>query len=170
MKHRESVNQESSASTEAGGKGKSWALRGFCLNVPKQRDIEVFKQLIAEVLPAYQCNTLVLLTRYQYQFQSHPAVRDGEPLTSAQAAEIASLCKAHNVRIIPKMNLLGHQSGRNKGSELGLLRAFPEFDETPQLPSARYLCDADDGVTDIPQLVGNSFRRVMGASVNGLTC
>jgi hypothetical protein len=123
-----------------------------CLGVPKQKDVEIFKRLIAEVLPSYKCNTLVLLTRYQYQFESHSQVADREPLTPAQAAEIATLCRENNIRIIPKMNLLGHQSGRGKGSELGLLRAYPEFDETPDLPEVRYcrsLCPRHPQVKEV---------------------
>ena len=118
--------------------GKNWPFRGFCLGVPRQKDIEVFKRLIAEVLPLYKCNTVVLLTRYKYQFGSHAEVSDREPLTPAQAAEIGALCRQNNIRIIPKMNLLGHQSGKERGSELGLLRAHPEFDETPDQAAVRY--------------------------------
>ncbi len=130
----ESIHQDS----RAAGTETDWPFRGVCLGVPKQVDMELFKRLISDVLPAYQCNTLVLLTRYQYQFKSHPQVSDGEPLTPAQAAEIAALCRQNDIRIIPKMNLLGHQSGREKGSELGLLRTYPEFDETPDQPTVRY--------------------------------
>lgn len=126
------------ASSEKMLKGADWPFRGICLGVPRQEDLEVFKRLIAEILPSYKCNTLVLLTRYQYQFKSHPDVSDRQPLTPAQAAEIGGLCRQNNIRIIPKMNLLGHQSGKERGSELGLLRVYPEFDETPDLPAVRY--------------------------------
>lgn len=115
-----------------------WPVRGLCLGVPRQADMDVFGRMIAEVLPAYGCNTLVLLIRYGYQFRSHPQVVDGEPLTSAQAAAIGALCRENGIRIVPKMNLLGHQSGMERGTELGLLRAHPEFDETPDLPAVRY--------------------------------
>ncbi|MBN1139404.1 MAG: family 20 glycosylhydrolase, partial [Anaerolineae bacterium] len=100
--------------------------------------LDIFKRLIAEVLPRYRCNTLVLLVRYRYQFTSHPQVSDEGALTPAQASEIAALCRQNGIRIVPKMNLLGHQSGPKRGSELGLLRAYPEFDETPNLPEVRY--------------------------------
>jgi len=119
-------------------KGADWSFRGFCLGVPRQEDMGVFKRLITEVLPSYNCNALVLLTRYRYQFKSHPGVADRGALSSEQAAEIADLCKQSNVRIIPKMNLLGHQSEKSKGSEQGLLRAYPELDETPELSDVRY--------------------------------
>jgi hypothetical protein len=131
-------DQESGAETKTEGEGANWPFRGVCLGVPKQKDIEIFKRLITEVLPLYKCNTLVLLIRYQYQFKSHPEVSDGEPLTPEQAADIAALCRQSNIRVIPKMNLLGHQSGKERGSELGLLRVYPELDETPDLPAVRY--------------------------------
>lgn len=118
--------------------GANWPFRGFCVGVPRQDDLDVFKRMVAEVLPAYQCNTLVLLVRYQYAFQSHPGVQDGQPLTAEQASELAKLCRENGIRLIPKMNLMGHQSGQKRGSELGLLRTYPEFDETPELESVRY--------------------------------
>jgi len=120
------------------GKGDEWSFRGICLGVPRQEDMGVFKQMISEVLPAYKCNTLVLLIRYRYQFKSYPNVADSGALSAEQAAEIADLCRANGIRIIPKMNLMGHQSEKERGSEQGLLRVFPEFDETPDLESVRY--------------------------------
>ena len=146
------VDQENSAGTEVEGKGTDWPFRGICLGVPRQKDVDIFKRLVAEVLPSYGCNTLVLLTRYQYQFESHPEASDGEPLTPAQAAGIASLCRQNNIRIIPKMNLLGHQSGKSQGSDQGLLRVYPEFDETPDLPTVRYcrsLCPRHPQVKEV---------------------
>lgn len=115
-----------------------WPVRGLCLGVPKQADLDVFETLISQVLPEYGCNTLVLLTRYRYQFERHPAVADQPALSFAQAGRLAGLCREHGIRLIPKMNLLGHQSERARGSEQGLLRAYPEFDETPEQNEVRY--------------------------------
>jgi hypothetical protein len=113
-------------------------IRGFCLGVPRQNDLDTFKRLITDVLPSYNCNTLVLLIRYHYQFKSHPKIADAEALSAEQAGEIAELCKKNSIRIIPKMNLMGHQSEKERGTEQGLLRVHPEFDETPELESVRY--------------------------------
>jgi hypothetical protein len=113
------------------------------LGVPRQADMDVFKRVVCEVLPAHGCNTLVLLARYAFEFRSHLEVREADALRPAQAAETGRLCRAHGIRLIPKMNLLGHQSGKTRGSELGLLRAHPEFDETPdqeQVSYCRSLC------------------------------
>jgi hypothetical protein len=133
-------------------KGADWSFRGFCLGVPKQKDMDLFKRMISEVLPSYGCNTVVFLIRYRYQFKSHPEVADSEALTADQAAEIADLCRQNNIRIIPKMNLLGHQSGKGKGSEQGLLRVRPEFDETPDMEEVRYcrsLCPQHPDVKEV---------------------
>ncbi len=132
--------------------GVKEAFRGICLGVPGQKDWGVFKRLIAQVLPKYGCNTLVLRVSYQYQFSSHPQVADAGAISPEQAAEIATLCRENGIRIIPKMNLLGHQSGKNAGTELGLLRAYPTFDETPDMPTVRYcrsLCPRHPQVKDI---------------------
>ena len=116
----------------------TWPVRGLCIGVPKPDDWQPFTQMVSEVLPELGCNTMVLLIRYRYQFQSHPDVADRGALSLSQAQELSRLCREHGIRLIPKMNLLGHQSERERGSELGLLRAYPDFDETPELDSVRY--------------------------------
>ncbi|MBD3182494.1 family 20 glycosylhydrolase [Candidatus Poribacteria bacterium] len=134
------------------GKGKDWSFRGFCLGVPAQNDMDIFKRLITEVMPEYKCNALVLLIRYRYQFKSHPEVADRGALTGDQAAELVDICRESGIRLIPKMNLMGHQSEKKRGSEQGLLRAFPEFDETPEMDEVRYcrsLCPLHPEVSDV---------------------
>lgn len=117
--------------------------RGICLGVPGQDDMEPFMRVVREVLPAHGCNMLVLLTRYAFQFRSHPEVAGKNALSAQQAGDIAQACRDAGIRFVPKMNLLGHQSGKARGSELGLLRAHPEFDETPdddEVSYCRSLC------------------------------
>ena len=145
------MSKECGSSRMVAGRNVTWPFRGFCLCVPRQQDFGLFKRLVGEVLPAYGCNALVLLIRYQYEFKSHPEVCDAEALTRGQAAELVSICRGNHIRLIPKMNLLGHQSYKERGSELGLLRSHPEFDETPDLPAVRYcrsLCPRHPRVKD----------------------
>jgi hypothetical protein len=52
-------------------------------------------------------------------------------LSKEQAQKISAACKAHQIRIIPLVNLLGHQSWQSRGGKL--LQVYPEFDETPQV-------------------------------------
>ncbi len=160
------MSSKSGKQIEINGKGADWPFRGVCLGVPKQDDLEVFKRLITEVLPAYKCNALVLLIRYRYQFEKHPEISDRGGFTKEQAADIGALCKQNNIRMIPKMNLLGHQSGKERGSEQGLLRVHPEFDETPDLESVRYcrsLCPRHPDVKEIVFDLGDELIDAFGA-------
>ena len=113
-------------------------MKGLCLGVPKKEDYQLFLRTVEEVLPAGGYDTLVLLVRYNFQFRRHPEVATSNALDLAQAKEIAALCRRNKIRLIPKMNLLGHQSGKERGTEDGLLKAHPEFDETPDLEAVRY--------------------------------
>ncbi len=145
-------------------------IRGFCLGVPKQSDIDIFKKLITDILPSYKCNTLVLLIRYHYQFKSHPKIADIEALTAEQAGEIAELCRKNGIRIIPKMNLMGHQSEKTKGTEQGLLRVHPELDETPELDSVSYcrsLCPRHPEVEEVVfDLVGEMIDAFQADAIH----
>jgi hypothetical protein len=113
-----------------------WPFRGIHLSAPGQKDIEIFKKLISEVLPSYGCNTLIIEVGYRYDFKSHPELSTGKPLTLKQASEIANVCKKNGIRIIPLINLFGHQSWGNPPSNL--LRVYPEFDETPDRDTISY--------------------------------
>jgi hypothetical protein len=56
-------------------------------------------------------------------------VADEGALSLEDVKEIVAACRKAGVRLIPQINLLGHQSWeKNTGS---LLRSHPEFDETP---------------------------------------
>jgi hypothetical protein len=76
-------------------------------------------------------NTLVLEINYRYQFQRHPEVADADALSLADARAIAAAARESGIELIPLVDLLGHQSWA--GKTFGLLKAHPEFDETPGL-------------------------------------
>jgi len=44
---------------------------------------------------------------------------------------MVAICKKNNIRIIPQINLLGHQSWKERPNKL--LEKFPQFDETPYI-------------------------------------
>ena len=52
-------------------------------------------------------------------------------LSREQAQKIAETCKKHQIRIIPLIDLLGHQSWHSSCGKL--LKAHPEFDETAEV-------------------------------------
>ena len=147
-------------------KSDSWPFKGICLGVPKQKDVDVFKRLVAEVLPAHGCNALVLLIHYRFEFESHPDVVDKEALTRGQAGELAELCRENGIRIIPKMNLMGHQSAKGGEPKEGLLRAHPELDETPDATGLEYcrsLCPRHPEVKGIVFDLADELLDAFGA-------
>jgi hypothetical protein len=104
-------------------------VRGLHLNVPKPDGVPRMVKFIREVLPKEGVNTLVLEIDYRYQFKSHPEVADENALSLEDARAIAAAAREANVKLIPLVNLLGHQSWAK--TTFGLLRSHPEFDETP---------------------------------------
>lgn len=86
-------------------------------------------RFIRDALPKEGVNLLVLEFNYHVQYKTHPEVIDEDALTLEQVRQLADACRAANVRLVPMINLLGHQSWAK--TTFGLLRSHPEFDETP---------------------------------------
>lgn len=104
-------------------------VRGLYLGAPKPDELPLTVRFIREALPKEGVNVLVMEFDYRYQYTSHPEVVDADALSKADVKSIVGACHAAGVRLIPLINLLGHQSW--EGQTFGLLRAHPEFDETP---------------------------------------
>lgn len=122
-----------------------WKNRGIVLTAPMIRDVDTVCSFIESYL-AQKVDLLVLQMRYRYRFTSHPECMGCEPLSQEDVKKIVRVCKNNGIRLIPKMNLIGHQSGVHRipsdgilhgcsGCGLtdpdGLLLAYPQFDETP---------------------------------------
>ena len=104
-------------------------VRGLHTAAPKPDEIPLALRFIQEALPKEGVNTFVLEFNYGYQFTRRPEVADPNPLTADQVKQLAAACRAAGVQLIPQVNCLGHQSWAK--TTFGLLRAHPEFDETP---------------------------------------
>ncbi len=104
-------------------------VRGFCISAPRPPEVDEFVKFIEEELAPRHVNTLILRVDYNYQYESHPELRDSVALSKREVRKIVSACKKNNIRIIPQVNLLGHQSWA--GRTENLLKVYPEFDETP---------------------------------------
>jgi hypothetical protein len=77
-------------------------------------------------------NTLVILVDYGFEFKSRPELTDENPLSKSDVKKIVKACKAGGIRIIPQINMLGHQGWfAQKGQ---LIKAYPQFNETPWVP------------------------------------
>lgn len=104
-------------------------VRGFCIEAPRAKGLDRFLDFIDHELAPRQVNTLVLRVDYNYQYESHPELREDGALSKQDVKKLVAVCRKDGIRVIPQINLLGHQSFH---SSLGkLLRQYPEFDETP---------------------------------------
>jgi hypothetical protein len=117
------------ALTIAEGGAGPLPVRGLNLMAPKAADVPLLVRFIRDALPKEGVNVLVLEINYRYQHTSHPEVVDADALTKDDIKAIVAASKAAGVRLIPLINLLGHQSWGE--TTFGLLRSHPEFDETP---------------------------------------
>lgn len=104
-------------------------VRGIHLAAPKPDEMPLAVRFIEEALPKEGVNLIVLEFNYRVQFTKRPEVADPDALSLGQVRQLAESCRKANVRLIPMINLLGHQSWAK--TTFGLLRAHPEFDETP---------------------------------------
>ena len=106
-------------------------VRGFSISAPSPALVDSFILFINQELAPRKVNTLLLRVDYNYQYKSHPELRGASTLTEADVKKLVAACRKHGIRIIPQINLLGHQSW---ASQLGkLLEAYPQFDETPHV-------------------------------------
>jgi hypothetical protein len=104
-------------------------VRGFAIGAPSPDRLADFVGFISNELVANHVNTLVLRVDFNYAFRSHPELRDEDALNRKDIRKIVKACREGGIRLVPQINLLGHQSWE---TELGiLLRAYPQFDETP---------------------------------------
>lgn len=109
--------------------GDTLPVRGFCIAAPMHSEVDSFVTFIREGLAPRHVNTLILMVQYDYQFKSHPELVDSGAMSERDAKKIVKICKENDIRIIPQINLLGHQSWQ--GQLFKLLEVYPQFDETP---------------------------------------
>lgn len=106
-------------------------VRGFSIAAPGPGLVDEFAGFIEEVLGPRNINVLILRVDYNYQYKSHPELRDSIALSENDVKKLVAVCKEHDIRLVPQINLLGHQSW---AGEVGnLLKTYPEFDETPSV-------------------------------------
>lgn len=120
-------------------------VRGFCIGAPSSARLDEFIRFIYTELAPRNVNTLILRIDYNYEFQSHPELRDKSVLTKNEVKKLVTACRKTNIHLIPQINLLGHQSWA--GDINPLLRVYPEFDETPNVKMpANYVWPNADGL------------------------
>ena len=120
-------------------------IRGLAIAAPRPAHVDEFVDFIREELIPFEVNTLVLRVDFNFQYGSHPELQDEDALSREDVRKILDASREGPMRIIPLLNLLGHQSWH--GTPKGLLREYPEFDETPHiaLPD-EYVWPNEDGL------------------------
>jgi hypothetical protein len=106
-------------------------VRGFCIGAPRPAGLDSFVRFIDQELAPRKVNTLIVQIEYHFQFKTHPELIDSFALSKAEVRKIVSVCKKNNIRVIPQIDLLGHQSWANRTGKL--LKVYPQFDETPDI-------------------------------------
>lgn len=106
-------------------------VRGFCIAAPAPSEIGRFVKFIHEELATRKVNTLILRVDYNYRFESHPELREDSTLSKDDIKQLVAACKQDGIKIIPQINLLGHQSWAGQLNKL--LEVYPQFDETPDV-------------------------------------
>lgn len=104
-------------------------VRGLHLMAPGPDEVALAARFIREALPKEGVNLLVLEIDYRYQFAKRPEMADANGLSREDVKTLVEAARQAGVRLIPQINLLGHQSWAKATGTL--LRAHPEFDETP---------------------------------------
>jgi len=104
---------------------------GFCIGAPHPAEVDAFTRFISDELATRKVNTLVLRIDFNFQFESHPELSDSSALSKVEVKKLVEVCRKNQIRIIPQINLLGHQSWAS--TVTNLLRVYPQFDETPKV-------------------------------------
>lgn len=150
-----------------------WRTKGIVLTAPLTDEIDDVVKLIDEYLAPRGFNLIILQVRYRYQFKSHPEVWGYDPLSCKDVKRLLEVCRKNNIRLVPKMNLIGHQSGNhnepsdgilhghnNVSSDTpdGLLRAYPHFSEEAgqdEVYYARSIClSCNEARKTVCELIG----------------
>ncbi|CEA16938.1 hypothetical protein ING2E5B_2210 [Fermentimonas caenicola] len=111
-------------------------VRGLAIAAPDVNNLDLFLKFIEEELAPAHFNLLILRVDWNYAYESHPELRDPNPLTKEDVKKIVDVCKSNGIKVAPQVNLLGHQSWANTTN--ALLREYPEFDETPHIKTEDY--------------------------------
>ena len=104
-------------------------VRGLCIAAPNPGQVDAFVRFIADELAPRGVNALILRVDFNYQYTSHPELANRSGLSKLDVSKLVAVCRTNQVRLIPQINLLGHQSWQRTTGKL--LEVYPEFDETP---------------------------------------
>jgi hypothetical protein len=103
--------------------------RAILLAAPMEDEMELFERFVRDILAKCGINTIVLGVGYGFEFKCHPEVVEQPALSHENAKRIASVCRDNGMRLVPQMNLFGHQSSGPDKQPRGIIRAYPDMEE-----------------------------------------
>lgn len=106
-------------------------IRAFSVALPSVKQADTFFDFVENDLAPAGINTLVVRVNWAYDFESRPELADPDGWNRALAGRLAALCREKGIRLVPLINLLGHQSWHGKAGKL--LQVYPQFDEKPRV-------------------------------------
>jgi hypothetical protein len=120
-------------------------VRGLAIAAPVPGNLDSFVVFMNKELAPRKVNTLILRIDFRYQFKSHPELIDKDALSASDVKRLVIAAKKNGIRLIPQINLLGHQSWASQTGKL--LTVYPQFDETPwvKMPE-KYEWPNEDGL------------------------
>jgi len=120
-------------------------IKGFCIAAPSPERLGDFLSFMENDLAGNGINTLVLRVDFNFEYDSYPNLRDEAALTREQVKLLVRTASENDIKLIPQVNLLGHQSWAGRIGNL--LKEYPQFDETPHLLMPEdYEWPNDDGL------------------------
>ncbi len=122
-----------------------YTYRGLSIAAPGVNMVDEFVEFIERELAPAGVNLLMLRVDFNYEYKSRPELVGDRPLKESDIKKLVKICRENNIRLIPQVNLLGHQSWSTTIGKL--LEVYPEFDETPsiELPET-YVWPNPDGL------------------------
>ena len=70
-------------------------VRGFCIAAPTPAALDSFIIFIDKELAPRKVNTLILRVDYNYQYKTHPELRDSVGLSETDVKKIVNACRSH---------------------------------------------------------------------------
>jgi len=120
-------------------------VRGLCISAPRPSEVDAFSRFIQEELAPRFVNTLILRVDFNYQFTNQVDLGNPSGLSRTDVQKWVAVCRTNHIRLIPQINLLGHQSWQRSTGKL--LLVHPEFDETPWVKTPeKYAWPNPDGL------------------------
>lgn len=105
----------------------------FHMRFGNRNQLGLLKELMKAVLKPAGVSMIILELDKNYVFEKHPEIDGGDnALTKEDASRLQDYAHSLGMEIVPLVQCLGHQGWG--GSRSALLEAYPEFDETPDVP------------------------------------